>query len=183
MASIGHVVFEPGNEYIRREVFEDQKGALGASFVAATMVLLQDEKVDVANYYDGQPCAVYCGVFDMYGVPQKTFRAFTAFREMLDYPDRAQVQVESSDGNLYALAAVDQNAHKAAVLISRYEGATDYCDVELAGIPVDAAMRCEALILDHDRNLEPVVDCQIDADDPKLRILLPEHSVVLIRLS
>ncbi len=183
VASTGHTVFEPGYEYLRREVFENQKGAIGASFVAATMILLQDEKVDVANYYDGQPCAVYCGIFDMYGVPQKAFRAFTAFRHLLDYPDRAQAEVVSSDGNLYALAAVDTSAHKAAVLISRYEGETDYCDIELVGIQLKDDLHCEALILDNDRSLEPLADCRIGPDAHTLRILLPRHSIILIKLS
>ena len=182
MPSFGDPAFEPGYEYLRREVFEQQKSEVGASFVAATLILLQDQPVDMANYYDGQPLALYCGLFDYYGVPQKTFRAFKAFSQMLGYPDRTRAVAESSDGNLYALAAADPEAGKAAVLISRFRGATDECVVELAGIPAAGDMHCEVLVVDKDRDLEPMTECRLDPSDPTLRILLRKHSVVLIKL-
>lgn len=172
---------EPGGEYIRREYFEQQKNEVGASLAAAVLILLQDQRVDMANYYDGQPVALYCGLFDYYGVPQKTFRAFKAFSHMLSYPKRARAEVTSSDGNLYCLAAVDSKGRKAGVLISRFRGATDECVVELAGIPAAKDARCEVLILDKDRNLEPV-PCNLNPADPTLRILLRKHSVALIKL-
>jgi hypothetical protein len=176
-------VFAPGNEYVRREVFEQQKSEVGASFAAAVLTLLQDLRVDVANYYDGQPMALYCGLFDYYGVPQKTYRAFKAFRHMLNYPERASAEAEASDGNLYSLAAMDREARKAAVLISRFEGATDQCTVELAGIPDKKTMHCEVLVLDKDHNLESLMECCIDSANPTLHILLRRHSVALIKIS
>ena len=173
---------EPGGEYVRREYFEQQKGEVGASFAAAVLTLLQDQKVDMANYYDGQPVALYCGLFDYYGVPQKTFRAFKAFSHMLSYSERVHAETISSDDNLYALAAVDPKARKAGVLISRFNGETDECVVELAGIPAGDDVRCEVLILDKDRDLEPVV-CSLNPAEPTLRILLRKHSVALIKLN
>lgn len=171
-----------GAEYVRREYFEQQKNEVGASFSAAVLTLLQDQRVDMANYYDGQPVALYCGLFDYYGVPQKTFRAFKAFSHMLAYPERVHAEVSSSDGNLYSLAAVDSKARKAGVLISRFRGATDECVVELAGIPAGDRVRCEVLILDKDRDLEPMM-CAVNPADPTLRVLLRKHSVALIKLS
>ena len=157
--------------------------AEGASFAAAVLTLLQDQRVDMANYYDGQPVALYCGIFDYYGVPQKTYQAFKAFSHMTGYPERARAEASSSDGNLYALAATDSAAGKSAVLISRFRGATDECVVELAGLPASGEMRCEVLTVDKDRDLEVTMECRIDPADPTLRILLRKHSVVWIKLS
>jgi hypothetical protein len=69
-------IYRPGEERNKRAMFERQKGEEGASFVAAVFTRLQDAPVDLAAYYDGQPLALFCGLFDYYGVPQKTYYAF-----------------------------------------------------------------------------------------------------------
>ncbi len=112
-------VFTPGYEYERKRVFDQQKNEVGASFVAASLMLMQDARVDVANYYDGQPMALYCGIFDYHGVPQKTYRAFRAFKMLLSCPERVATEVESADGKLYSLAAMDRSVGNAACLVSR----------------------------------------------------------------
>src|SRR5690606_1824799 len=66
------------NEYVKQDMFERGKSAEGASFAAAMLIGLQDAHVDVANYYDGQPTSIFCGLFNYYGVPQKPFYAFKA---------------------------------------------------------------------------------------------------------
>lgn len=175
-------VFALGSEFIRREVFEQQKNEIGASFVAATLALMQDLRIDVANYYDGQPMALYCGIFDYYGVPQKTYRAFKAFTHLLDYPNRAEAVTESEDGNLYALAAVDQDTHKAAVMISRFDGATDECCIEVAGLPEGKEMRCEVLMLDADRSMESVMECIVNATNPIVKLQFRRYSVALVKV-
>jgi xylan 1,4-beta-xylosidase len=76
------------DEYLRREGFERLKNEEGAAFCATTLIRMQDAPVDIMNYYDGQAMTWFCGLFDYYGVPQKTFYAFKAFRELLAYPER-----------------------------------------------------------------------------------------------
>lgn len=173
-------IFEPGCEYERREAFEEQKNETGASFVAASLILFQDQRLDVANYYIGTPTAMYSGIFDRYGVPQKAYFAFKAFRRLLDYPDRVETETISADDNLYSLAAKDTATGRAAVLISRFDGATDVCTVEFIGMSAGKEMNCEVQMLDRDRNLESVLECRLD---PAINIRLRKHSVALIKLS
>lgn len=175
-------VFAPGHEYMRRDAFERQKNQEGASFAAGSLILLQDADVDVANYYDGQPLALYCGLFDYYGVPQKTYSAFKAFREVLDCKERVGAEATASDGNLYSLAAIDRASGEAAILISRFDGATDECSVELSGLPTDGTTRCDVYLIDKDRNFEPVTSVYIEGGAGSIGILLRTHSVALVKI-
>lgn len=99
----------------RRDMFEKAKGVEGASFCAAGLIALQDARVDAANYYDGQPSALFCGLFDYYGVPQKTFYAFAAFNELVKHPHRVAVTVGGGIGTFIVgdTASVKADAHAA----------------------------------------------------------------------
>jgi hypothetical protein len=175
-------IFSQGYEFERKRVFDQQKNEVGASFVAAALALLQDVPVEVANYYDGQPMTLYCGIFDYHGVPQKTYRAFRAFKMLLSCPERVATQVESADGNLYSLAAVDRSQGKAACLVSRFDGGIDKCTVEFSQVPSDKPTNCVVLLVDHDHDLEPVIETRIDPANPRIEIIMPRHSVALVRL-
>ncbi|MEI8196028.1 MAG: hypothetical protein WCI73_08980 [Phycisphaerae bacterium] len=144
----------PGHEWERRAVAEDLKNEVGASYAASVLIGLQDASVDVANYYDGAPSSLLCGLFDVYGVPQKTFSAFRAFKTMLSYPERVQVELGTESG-VSCLAAIDRAKGNAAVLIAKYGGQRATNRFELRGLPAGLAVR-EIRILDRDRNLENI---------------------------
>jgi xylan 1,4-beta-xylosidase len=175
-------VFTAGFEYERKRVFDLQKSEVGASFVAAVLSLLQDEPVHVANYYDGQPMTLYCGIFDYHGVPQKTYRAFKAFKMLLDCGGRVATVNESADGKLYSLAAVDRKLGKAACLVSRFDGGLDKCTVEFSELPDRKPANAVVLMLDRDRDLEPIIETHIDPANPRVEFVMPRHSVALVRL-
>jgi xylan 1,4-beta-xylosidase len=175
-------VWAPGEEYARREAFEQQKSEIGASFAAATLIALQDEKVDVANYYDGQPMALYCGLFDYYGVSQKTFQAFKAFHELLDYPERAKVKLTDAGDNLWVLAAVDKAHGKAALLISHFGGEAGNVKIDLEGLSDGKEMKVQVLLLDHDHDLEMVQECVVGAGNAMLKVELQKHAVALVKV-
>ncbi|WP_328803964.1 GH39 family glycosyl hydrolase [Paenibacillus glycinis] len=107
-------LFLPGSEYYRRDLFERAKGEQGASYAAAVLAVLQDCPVDEANYYDGQPSAMWCGLFDYYGVPTKTYYAFRQFNELRHYARRAEATC-SEDG-VYVCAGVNGTFGEAAKL-------------------------------------------------------------------
>jgi xylan 1,4-beta-xylosidase len=201
--------FAKGFEAVKREHFERYKSEIGASFAASVLTLLQDASVDVANYYDTQPWSPWCGLFDMYGVPQKTFHAFKAFRIMLDYPDRVQTSVADDaavvsqsqaqeawaptnlqptgkSDTLTCLAAIDRKRKRAAILVAKYDGFKGVSRIELRGQLIADGAVAEVFILDNYRNLEPV---QLHAlqtrsgDLMTFEIPLGDYALVLIRLS
>jgi hypothetical protein len=201
--------FAKGFEAVKREHFERYKSEVGASFAVSVFTLLQDASVDVANYYDTQPWSPWCGLFDMYGVPQKTFHAFKAFRMLLDYPDRVQAEVSGyvavvsqsksqeawapsipqqngKADSLTCLAAIDSKRKRAAVLVSKFDGARGVSRIELRGKLIADGAAAEVFILDKYRNLEPVqlhARQTVSGDLMTLEIPLGEYAVVQVRLS
>ncbi|WJH32528.1 hypothetical protein N6H14_19460 [Paenibacillus sp. CC-CFT747] len=93
-------IWHRGNEYARKSNFDKQKNAHGAAFTATVLTLLQDERVDAANYYDGQPTALFCGLFDYHGVPQKTYYTFKAFQRMTELSSRIRTVIDDKTGGL-----------------------------------------------------------------------------------
>jgi beta-xylosidase len=175
-------IFQPGYEYVRREAFERQKNEEGASFVAASLICLQDASVDVANYYDGQPITLFCGLFDYYGCPQKTYYAFKAFRRMLDYPQRAKSVAAEENGTLYSLAAVDAKRKRAALLITNFGGNVGECELQMRALPIEPGAVCRVYMLDRDHNLDLVSTETLDAADAAIRVVLLRHSVALVTI-
>ena len=147
-------IWGPGKERARREAFELQKNEVGAAFVADTLIRLQDAPVDVATYYDGQPMALFCGLFDTYGVPQKTFYAMKAFRSLLDYPARVSAGVDG-DAALRCLAAADPATGRMAILISSFAGTEGPVEVQITGLPA-ARLSYHVAIVDAASDLEVV---------------------------
>ena len=175
-------IFLPGYEFIRRDAFDCQKSEVGASFVAAALIRLQDEQVDVANYYDGQPSALFCGLFDYYGAPRKTYYAFEAFRRMLDYPQRVKVTARDDDGQLCCLAAMDAQRGRAALLVSSFGGSDGECSLRLQAAPFRPGAECRVHMLDRDHNLELVSTETIQESDAVIQVLLRRHCVVLVTI-
>ena len=66
--------------------FEDAGGPKGAAFVACVLLGLQDAPLDMANFYTGDNGC--WGLFNVFGVPKKTYHAFRAFKALVDHPNR-----------------------------------------------------------------------------------------------
>jgi hypothetical protein len=175
-------IFLPKYEYHRREEFERQKNEEGASFAAASLIRLQDAPVDVVNYYDGQPITLFCGLFDYYGCPQKTYYAFKAFRQMLDYPGRVKSAVAEKNANLYSLAAADAEKKRAAVLISNFGSNTGEYELQMRALPINSGAVCRIYMLDRDHNLGLVSAETINTADATISIMLRKHSVALVTI-
>lgn len=168
-------IYEQGSEYMRKEMFERSKGVEGASFAAAVLTLMQECPVDEANYYDGQPHALFCGLFDYYGVPQKTYYAFEAFNRICQFP--VQVEVAKSEGTegLYCCAAKNDEG-EAALLISNFNGDTRLYELEL--LNMQPSLNGELYILDKERNLQR--EGTVTLERSRTKLLIPKHTVVLV---
>lgn len=174
-------VFAPGRERDRRLGFERQKNEEGASYVAAVLCLMQDEPVDVMTYYDGQPMALFCGLFDCYGVPQKTWYAIRMFRFLLDLGRRAEVKhVQGQDG-LYALASSCRERGETAVLISHNREGAASVELSVRGI-AGRAGAWEAWRIDREASPFRLETGTFAGDELRTTCHFPGFSVVLIRL-
>ncbi len=141
------------DEYMRREQFERLKTEEGAAFCAATLIRMQDAPVDIMNYYDGQAMTWFCGLFDYYGVPTKTFYAFKAFKELLAYPERVAATCAIPGVDVLAARSVD--GRSGALLIANcgaYEGSITVEAGGLKGVAGAPAVR----LIDRDHALQPL---------------------------
>ncbi|TNJ66954.1 hypothetical protein FE784_07060 [Paenibacillus hemerocallicola] len=178
-------LWKPGGETFRRSLFERQKNEEGASFAAAVFAMLQDAPIDEANYYDGQPHELFSGLFDAYGIPQKTYRVFEQFQLMCAYGKRVGLAIGESAAGLYGFGVSSDDGAEMAMWISNFCGESRQYSIEVVGGGGSAAhaagtsWRTECRLLDAERNFDsPAV---IAGEDGAVEVFLPRHSVMVLR--
>lgn len=177
-------IWGPGREQARRHAFELQKNEEGASFVAATLTRLQDVPVDVAAYYDGQPSTLFCGLFDYYGVPQKTFYAMKAFHELLAYPSRVRASVAGESNGLTCLGAADPATGEAAILLTRFGGGASPVEVRIDGIPEGADLTYTVTLVDRNSTYAQIERGPLERHGTAtLTTVLDSHAIALVKVT
>ncbi len=175
-------IFAPGSEAIRKKTFEKTRGMEGAAFAAAVLASFQDSSVDIANYYDGQPTNLFCGLYDCYGAPEKPFYAFKAYKKLYDCGIQAEAEIAVGTDGLYCCAAVGESGKEACILLSNcYADIRDY-SIKLAGLNAGQKYLLEKYVLDEDRNLELSSSQVIDVDDKQLELFMKKQMVVLLNV-
>lgn len=165
------------NEYVKQDILERGKTEEGASFAAATMIALQDADVDVANYYDGQPTSVFCGLFNYYGVRQKTFYSFRAIRELSETGPRVRVDWEHGQEDVYVCAAVSEDGNRANVLVSNFSEQAKPIRLALQGLGEEAWV-VERYALDAYNTMQLVAAGM----EKEVEHLLPRYGVLQLKL-
>lgn len=176
-------LFSKDSAQYKRYIFEKLKNEEGASFAAAVLIMLQDCYVDVANYYDGQPSSMFCGLFDIYGVPQKTYFAFKAFNELYrGVRQRVKVITAPYINGVYCCAGINEKGDESTVLISNFNSESREYGISFKGLVLNGNYICEAYVLDRDRNLELASCDKVNLSNPQLKKYIGRHSVALLKL-
>ena len=172
-----------GEEVYKREVFEKIKGKEGASFCASLLTILQELPIDVANYYDGQPSAWFCGLFDYYGVPQKTYYAFKAFKQLLQCENKVESMIRPNNTGLYCCAAISEKGEEANILISNFLAENREYNIRISGLKNTGKYIIELHRVDEERDLELTVSQIVESHTTEVRMFLEKHSVVLLKIN
>lgn len=90
-------------------LFTNQQSNLGASFVAAFLLALNDLPVDKAIYYDFDPNGRWCALFSPYYEPQKPWYALKAYGEML-FNQEYRAVARCDSGYIIAAKGKEQNS-------------------------------------------------------------------------
>lgn len=166
------------------EVSEKQKVAyfstmtdeIGAAFCASVLCTFQNSINDIATYYDSQPANLWCGIFDRYGVPTKSYYAFCAFNEL--YKLGNAVQMNGPLDGLYYVSAKDNN--KLCILVSRYLSVSDNVEIILNNLPYENAVysirRTDKMYTDTEAEKGTV-------NDNRIEFFLPENGIALITVT
>ena len=119
----------------------------GARHVLSMMMAYQDSPVDIANYYDGQPHMVHCGIFDKYRRKMKPFYTFVLFNKL--YALGSRIAAECDDGGFTeALAAKDEGGRAGLLVV----GSMQDPYIEIRGFEEKPA----AYILSEEKNIEQI---------------------------
>lgn len=172
---------DPRKYYTARDLFETMNGPQGAAFAAAVLMILQDCRVDVANYYTGN--TMRWGLFDDFGVPNKTYFAFRAFNELCKTPRRVGCTTAAPADHLPLCAGLAEDRTTAHFLASN-AGSTDaVLNADLQNLPWTTAIRAETYRVDERSDFALASTASLDPKQPALTLDLPKSTVCLVRLS
>ena len=120
--------------------FDVSANATGTAFTIETLIRLQDEKVDMSNYYtaDTSPWSM----FGQFGIRRPVFHGYRAFNELAKRPLQVKVQVEGdTETPSCALAGIAEEKLSAAVLFSTFNGKSGTRAITLIRSPKTAGAR------------------------------------------
>ena len=177
----GMGVFGADNQAGTEMFFEALKNEQGASFDAAVLILLQDCPVDVLNYYDAQPSSFW-SFFNCYGVPQKAYYAFRAFKELHDRGNRVETTVAEGIDGLYCLGAMDDEGREAAVLLSSFDAAEKEYSIGFRLPAGKSKSSVEVRVIDSDHMYDEIGTHALESDGV-LKLEIKPHTVLLLKLN
>jgi hypothetical protein len=162
-----------------RANFAASVGTEGAGFAIATLIALQDAKLDVANFYTADTSA--WGMFDSFGVPSRTYRAFQAFNELTRTPGRVACKGPYRHGVTIA-AGLAADRKYANVLIACFKSAGEPLSVALEGLPWEGRCRVAVRRIDDAHDPEDSEELVLDTKDAVLRLKPAPNGVYLVKL-
>lgn len=170
-----------GDPEYRRHLCRDQMaGVSGAAFDASVLIYLQDSTVALADFYQGTSL-FWGGLFDEFGVPQKTFFTFKAFKFLLGTPHR--VRTSGSDQNGFAtIAGLSDDNSEATILISNFGTHYDHFDLSLRGLPWKTSFTYQKQMVDSYHDFDLIRPQKLAAGTTTLSGDLEAPSVCVIRL-
>jgi hypothetical protein len=180
-----------GQGQAREDWYQQMSGPAGAAFAACGLMLLQNARVDVANFYTGEVQGF--GLFNFQGLPKRSFYAFKAFRELLNTPVRIEARGEI-DGRMAVLAGTDASRQQACILVSKISASQPKTGARDAARPAEALTvrlfnrawtgptRFEVRVVDERHELELVRQGVLESTENDLTFNLAEPSVALINV-
>jgi xylan 1,4-beta-xylosidase len=172
---------DPHHYLALREAYAAINGPEAAAFAAAVLMLLQDSRLDVANYYTGDTSR--WGLFDEYGVPKKPYYAFRAFNELCKTPRRIGCTGTSPDARLSVCAGMARDGRAARILLSNFQGAETVLHIELQDLPWQNNPRVEIYRVDAANDFALSATQSLQGTPPGLDVKLPASGICLVKLS
>lgn len=163
-----------------REFFEYKNGPAGGAFTASALCDFQDAPLDMTNYYSAS--TFNYGMFNSYGIPQKPYFVFLAYRRLLDEtPYFLPSEGGDVDRGLAVLAGRSEAGDQVQLLVSNFNSERRDWTLTVEGWEEDRP-RLEAWAIDKDHDFEPDRGDRIGAESGTLRLKLARHEVLLVRL-
>lgn len=131
------------------DIFPPMRSIFAACYVGGALCELQKSSVDLATYYDAQPCPQYGGIFEFYTTtPSKPYYAMKAFNEL--YKLGNELKTFCDDSKVHVCAATDGN--DLAIMICNRNDSDVVISIDFEQPPHEKKLDC--FVLDKERNLE-----------------------------
>lgn len=159
-----------------------EKSLKGSSFIAATMLSAQDEKLDMLMYYDARPCGMN-GMYNTDCIREclKGYYPFYMFNQL--YQNGNQVKTEIDGENLYAVSA---SGEEKVVVLSHYNddesAQSKEVKVEFNGVKSANGVRLEYYILDENNDCKLVREEVFTAEKFACYITLPVYTTCMLKI-
>ena len=154
----------------------------GAAFAATVLMRLQDEPVDMTNFYTADTSA--WSMFGQFGIRTPVYYAFKAFNELAKHPKRVACDVAAAgaDAATVACAAINDDGSSATILVSTFDAPAGRREIVLAGLPWKGPSQVEALLVSDVHTLVPIAAKTETASPSTIRVAveLPPDSVCLV---
>ncbi|MCF6224504.1 MAG: hypothetical protein L3J34_12370 [Flavobacteriaceae bacterium] len=171
------------NKYYRKNLATNEMGsAKSATFIATTLINLQDLPVEQSMFYSG--AWRFFGIFDSYGVPRKSFYTFKATALLLDAPNRVFSKKDSTYNNIAVIGGLSESKDQAIIMLSNYNSKEEFINIKINNLPWSNATKVEVFTIDDENNLglSPKVQ-RFNSSSFVIREKLPAPVVALIKLS
>jgi xylan 1,4-beta-xylosidase len=163
-------------------LFEEFNGVNGMLFCATVLTQLQDEPINIANFYTGDTLPRW-GLFDRYGFPCKAYAAFPAYNELFIIGTR--VKVKSDLVAAPVLAGVSADGKAAAVMVTSLakDDAARPVTFALENLPWRGATHCEMLRADEQSDFGRVGEETLPSDATLWTTKIPGRTVSIFKLT
>ncbi|HOW64939.1 MAG TPA: hypothetical protein P5186_20135 [Candidatus Paceibacterota bacterium] len=168
-----------GQGLMREQWSAELGGPRGAAFAAWVLMSIQDAPVNAANFYTGEIQAF--GLFNLNGVPRKTYYAFKAFRRLLDTPRRVETP-SCEPGQVAVCAGLNSDNTEGAVLLSNFDTAGAPTHLILRKTPWSFPTCYRLYLLDGEHDLQLVRQGILEKDGRLSLAELRSPSVLLLQL-
>ena len=169
-----------GQGPLREQWSMEVGGPKGAAFAAWALISLQDAPVDAANFYTAE--VQMFGMFNLNGVPRKSFYAFKAFRALLDTPRRVQT-APCEAGRVAVCAGLNSESTQAAILLSNFNTAGAGPDLVVRALPWKATTAFELYVVDANSDFLLARRGTLGADGRLAVVELKAPAVALLKLT
>jgi len=172
--------FINGTPEARERWYAEMAGCAGAAFVACSLIALQDAPLTMSCFYASGTGGF--GLFSQQGVPNKSFFALKAFRQLLDSPHRVAT-VGAIPGKLGMCAGLSKERDHLTVLVSNLRAEDSNLTISLKNLPWPGATKCVVTRINADEDWETATLPELDSGLTVVHQELKPPSVCLLRLS
>lgn len=160
-----------------RAMHHRNRSARGGAFVASSLIMLQDARVDEAHYFSGD--TQWFGLFDEFGIPQKNYFGMLACAQLFSRAERVQVAVQQPE-ETDVVAAAGRGEDGIVAVISSFEGTSAPLRVSIAGQADGAPVRYRLHWVDEEHDLDCTETVLASGSSVELTTTMPAGTVLMI---